>query len=120
MSRNHTLPLARWVVLVLAAAFVVGCSDEDDLGILEGSVTVDGSSTRGVTVEIAGDGEATLETGALGAFAIELLPGDYTVTLIDGLPPDVACTNGLSRDVTIEIDVVTEVTFACETTAGGS
>lgn len=118
MSRHHHSQALRFALVLLAGAGVVsGCGDDDvDFGVLEGSVTLDGSSVRGVTLQIAGDAEATVETGPLGGYAIELFPGDYTVTLSDGLPPDVVCSPALSQDVTILLDVVSEANFACETT----
>lgn len=119
MSQHHHLRALRFAfVLLVGASVVLGCADDDvDFGVLEGSVTLNGSSVRGVIVQITGDTEATVETGPLGEYGLELLPGDYTATLSDGLPPDVLCSPGLSQNVTILVDIVSEANFACETTS---
>ncbi|MEM8606688.1 MAG: hypothetical protein AAGF92_06260 [Myxococcota bacterium] len=106
------------IALALGVGAAAGCSDDDDFGILEGSVTLNGSGIRGVTVEVAGDGgELTLETGALGGYVAELDPGEYTVTLTEGLPPEVECSPGLSQDATVSVGLISEANFGCETTA---
>ena len=108
------------LVATAAALLLCSCDDEFVFGILEGSVTLNASSAPGVIVRVTGTAEAVVETGALGEYGFELVPGEYTVTLTDGLPSEAECLPGRSQNVTIVEDVVEVLDFTCGVVAAAT
>ena len=119
MTMNLLSSLRGAVLLATAAAFLLCSCADDDLGIVEGTVTVDGGDAEGVEVRLTGEGFNLFEiTGLLGAYAFEVPAGTYTVRLTEGLAPDVECSPGFSQEVEISLDFVTIANFACDTNPG--
>ena len=120
--RMNLLSRSRGVALLATAAAFLLCScADDDLGIVEGTVTVDGNDAEGVEVRLTGEGFDLFEiTGLLGGYAFEVPEGTYTVALTEGLPPNIECSPGLSEEVEISLDFVTIANFACDTSGGSS
>ena len=110
----------RILIATVAALLLCSCDDEFAFGIVEGSVTLDGNFARGIIVTVTGTAEAFVETGALGEYGFELVPGEYTVTLADGLPPEAECSPGRSRSVTIVDGVVEVIDFTCAVTTAAA
>lgn len=106
-------------LLATTAAFLLCSCADDDAGIVEGTVTVNGGAAEGVEVTLTGEGIDIFEfTGILGGYAFEVPPGVYTVALTEGLAPGVECSPGVSQEVEVSIDLITVQNFACETGSG--
>ena len=116
-----TARASRPILIAAAAALVLcACDDEFAFGILEGAVTLNGSSARGVVLRVTGTAEAFVETGALGEYGFELVPGEYTVTVTDGLPAEAECFPGRSQSVTIVDGLVEVIDFTCGVTTAAA
>ena len=115
MTLNR-LPAQSPVLLCATAValFLCSCAD-DDLGLVEGTVTLNGGPAIEVEVTLEGEGFQLVElTGLLGEFAFEVPPGMYTVRLTAGLAPDVECSPGFSQQVNITTEVGALANFACD------
>lgn len=105
-----------FLVLAAVAALSLSSCADDNLALIEGTVTLNGAPAVEVEVNLVGEGFDLIElTGLLGGFVFEVPPGMYSVRLTAGLAPDVECSPGFSQEVNVTSEVGALVNFACDT-----